>query len=162
MDQATQTVPADGMETEYRLLGDLGFFGHYLHLHAGGRSGKQHILRKLLHNGGHLTQRELGEATDVSSAALSEVLAKLEAEGLITRTRSAADQRQRDIALTEAGLAAARLCSQDDAAFRQVAFEPLAAEERAQLLSQLDRVRAHWETLEKRHLLPTRGEEATR
>lgn len=149
MEQPMAAPQPQEFETERHLLSDLGFFGHYLHMHAGGRSGKQHILRKLLHHQGHLTQRELWETTSISSAALSEVLAKLEAEGLVTRTRSATDQRQRDVALTEAGRAAAQQSSEDDKAFCEQAFAPLSAGERALLLSTLDRVRAHWEQMEE-------------
>lgn len=89
--------------TEARVLRDLGFFGHFLHVHAGGRGGKQYILSRLLRSGGAMTQRELQEHAHVTAAALSEVLAKLETEGLVLRTRSARDRRQLDIALTEGG-----------------------------------------------------------
>ena len=73
---------------------DLGYFGHFLHLHAGGRSGKQRMLERILREGGTISQRELQDTVPISSAAVSEVLAKLEFEGLITRTRSESDKRQ--------------------------------------------------------------------
>ena len=57
---------------ERRTLHDFGYFGHFLHVYEGGRGGKQHILSKLYYRDGHLTQRELLEATSISSAALSE------------------------------------------------------------------------------------------
>ena len=65
--------------TERRLLHDFGFFGHFLHVHAGGRNGKQHILTSLYRNGGHMAQSELARQSCVSSAALSEVISKLAA-----------------------------------------------------------------------------------
>ncbi len=148
------------MDTERQILRDLGYFGHFLHMHAGGRSGKQHILRKLLANGGHLTQRELAEHTDLSSAALSEVLSKLEAEGLIARTRSDVDRRQLDIALTEKGDKVAHQCLEDHLAFRRVAFAPLAPEERERFLADLEVVRKHWTALEESERSPqTRSKE---
>ena len=54
--------------TERRLLQDFGFFGHFLHVHAGGRNGKQHILTSLYRNGGHMAQSELARQSCVSSA----------------------------------------------------------------------------------------------
>ena len=56
--------------TEARVLRDLGFFGHFLHVHAGGRGGKQYILSRLLRSGGAMTQRELQEHAHVTAAAL--------------------------------------------------------------------------------------------
>lgn len=49
--------------------------------------------------------RELGEALRLEPATLSPLLKRLEAAGLVTRQRSAADERVLDIALTEAGIA---------------------------------------------------------
>ena len=59
---------------------DLGYFGHFLRLHAGGRSGKQRMLERILREGGTISQRELQDTVPISSAAVSEVLAKLEFE----------------------------------------------------------------------------------
>ena len=66
---------------ELQILRRLGYFGYYLHQHWGGRNGKQHILVELLAHDGRMTQRDLQEASCITSASLSEVVAKLEAEG---------------------------------------------------------------------------------
>ena len=73
--------PNETVSLARRVLHNLGYFGHFLHIHAGGRSGQQHILVKLYKSGNHMTQRELQEQSCISSASLSEVLAKLEGEG---------------------------------------------------------------------------------
>ena len=80
--------------TELQILRKLGYFGYYLHTHWGGRNGKQHILVELLAHDGRMTQRDLQEASCITSASLSEVVAKLEAEGLILRERSETDRRE--------------------------------------------------------------------
>ena len=129
---------------ELRLLHDFGFFGHYLHLHAGGRSGKQHILARLLRHGGHLTQRELFAGCQISSAALSEVLAKLEAAGLIERSRSDEDRRQQEVTLTEEGEQLAHQIQQRKWDFEAHASEVLTPDERNQLINMLDRLVDHW------------------
>lgn len=129
---------------------DLGYFGHFLHLHTGGRSGKQHMLERILDEGGTVGQRELQDTVPISSAALSEVLAKLESEGLITRTRSQSDKRQLDVSLTADGQAEAKLCAEKRAKFEEEAFSVLSEEERAQLLEVLDRLMAHWQKIEEK------------
>lgn len=129
---------------EGRALRCFGFFGHFLHVHAGGRSGKQHILARLLRHDGHLTQRELQAQFPISSAALSEVLAKLEGEGLIARTRSAQDRRQLDIALTSAGTLDATRVVRERLDFGRKSLDALDAEERVQLADLLERVAASW------------------
>lgn len=129
---------------------DLGYFGHFLHLHTGGRSGKQHMLERILDEGGTVGQRELQDTVPISSAALSEVLAKLESEGLITRTRSQSDKRQLDVSLTADGQAEAKLCAEKRAKFEEEAFSILSEEERTQLLEVLDRLMAHWQKIEEK------------
>ena len=124
-----------------RLLHDLGYFGHYLHLHAGGRGGKQFVIISLVLHGGEMSQRDLLEHACISSASLSEVLAKLEAEGLVTRTKSEEDRRLLAVALTEAGREKAE----------EVCFDE---QERTQLLDYLDRLVKHWRTLEEKEEVP--------
>lgn len=133
-----------------RILFDLGYFGHFLHMHTGGRSGKQHILTKLLREGGHLTQRQLLESSGVSSAALSEVLGKLESEGLVERTRSEEDRRQLEVRLTSEGRFRAHELETRKAAFEADAVSVLEEDEQRDLLVMLDRLAAHWEQIEER------------
>jgi|GEM_PF-478155 DNA-binding MarR family transcriptional regulator len=137
------------LSIEHDVLHDFGFFGHYLHVHAGGRSGMRHILTRLLCAGGRLSQREIQEVSGVSSAALSETLGKLEARGLVEKTVSEDDARQRDIALTSAGKARAEEFLKEKRAFEQTCLAPLTGEERQQLLDMLDRVVSHWKRLEE-------------
>ncbi len=132
------------------ILHDLGFFGHYLHIHAGGRGGKQFVLIALHTNGGHMTQRELLERTNISPAAISEVVAKLESEGLIAREPCEHDRRQLLIELTPKGTdCATRMCAERNE-FEQNALTCLTAEEQAQLKDMLNRLVKHWQELEER------------
>ena len=102
--------------TEMRIMRNFGYFGYYLHVHWGGRNGKQHILIELLANGSEMTQRDLQEASCITSASLSEVIAKLEAEGLVTRERSASGAHTTSVCLTREGTETARkLVEQIDA-----------------------------------------------
>src|ERR1700755_1925053 len=51
-----------------------------------------------------LSVKEIAAALQLDSATLSPMLKRLEAVGLITRTRSAADERATDVELTKAGV----------------------------------------------------------
>ncbi len=137
-----------GQSTEMRILRNLGYFGYYLHVHWGGRNGKQHILIELHAHDGQMTQRDLQEASCITSASLSEVIAKLEAEGLVTRERSETDRRQLTVTLTEEGSARAREVIRTRAEFERAAFDCLSPEETARLASTLDRVAARWIEIE--------------
>lgn len=143
---------------ERHILRDLGFFGHYLHLHRGGRNGKDHILLALRKNDSKMTQRALQERSCITSASLSEVVAKLEAEGLVTRTRQEEDRRQLTVALTPEGEARA---DEVIVAWNEQDERLLSAldqDERAQLVGLLDRLAEHWMELDR----VQRGEDACR
>ena len=137
-----------------RLLHDLGYFGHYLHLHAGGRGGKQFVIISLVLHGGEMSQRDLLERACISSASLSEVLAKLEAEGLVTRTKSEEDRRLLAVALTEAGREKAEEVLEYKNRFEEESFACFDEQERTQLLDYLDRLVKHWRTLEEKEEVP--------
>lgn len=134
--------------TETRIMRNFGYFGYYLHVHWGGRNGKQHILIELLAHDGQMTQRDLQEASCITSASLSEVIAKLEAEGLVTRERSETDRRQLTVTLTASGTSRAREIIRTRAEFEARAFDCLEPVERERLLQMTDRVAARWEELE--------------
>ena len=141
-------TPVANLPLPRHVLHDLGFFGHFLHLHAGGRSGQQHILVKLHKSGGHMTHRDLQEAAGISSASISEVLSKLECAGLITRTRSDEDRRQLDIALTQGGTTRAEELIERRREFERQCLTCLSEQEQEQLVTLLDRLAEHWRGLE--------------
>jgi MarR family transcriptional regulator, organic hydroperoxide resistance regulator len=64
------------------------------------------------------TVRELGEELELDSGTLSPLLKRMETAGLLSRRRSAADERRVEVTLTEAGAA---LQDQAEAVPRQLA-----------------------------------------
>lgn len=134
--------------TEQQILHLLGYLGHYMYVMRGGLGGKQHVLKTLLLQG-EMTQRELLELLHTSSAALSEVLGKLEREGLIKRGRSEADKRQLEVSLTEAGKGAAAEMVREEREFEKDSLDILSREEKVDLLNRLDAIFDHWRKLEK-------------
>ena len=73
------------------------------------------------------------------------MLSKLEAEGLITRTRSEVDRRQLDIVLTDEGAQTARQMLARKEAFAKDSLSVLTEGEKIELRDLLKRVRDHWE-----------------
>ena len=134
--------------TEQQILHLLGYFGHYIYVLRGGLGGKQHVLKTLLLQG-EMTQRELLELLHTSSASLSEVLGKLEREGLIERGRSEADKRQLEVSLTDAGKVAAAEMVSEEQEFEEKSLDFLTQEEKVDLLNRLDVIFDHWRELEK-------------
>ncbi|MDM8271161.1 MarR family winged helix-turn-helix transcriptional regulator [Thermophilibacter provencensis] len=139
----------DTPSRETRIMRNFGYFGYYLHMHWGGRNGKQHILVELLAHDGEMTQRDLQEASCITSASLSEVIAKLEAEGLVSRERSETDRRQLTVTLTPEGEHKAREVVRTRAEFEERAFDCLTEDEKSELVDVLDRIAANWAQLEK-------------
>ena len=131
-----------------RLLKGLGFCGHYLHFHSGGRSGRAPILCLLANEGGEMSQLELGCRLELKPGSLSEILTKLETAGLIERTRNPQDRRQLTVGLTEEGRVEAAREEACRRRFRSVAFSRLSDEEQDRLDDMLCRIRDTWEGLD--------------
>lgn len=131
-----------------KLLELLGFCGHYMHFHGGGRSGQTPIICLLAKNGGQMSQQELGMHFTLKPGSLSEILSKMETAGLIERTRNPQDRRQLFVRLTEEGQRRAELDQAGRVAFRRAAFTPLTAAEQEQLITMLEKIRTRWEDLD--------------
>lgn len=84
-----------------------------------------------------ISQKELGYLMDMRQQSLSELLAKLEQKGHITRQPSEEDRRTTIVALTEEGRAAAE---QTEEGGMGHLFSCLSAEEQQQFANTLDRV----------------------
>ena len=130
------------------ILKGLGYCGHYMHFHGGGRSGRIPILCMIDRHGGQISQQELGSCFELKAGSLSEILSKLEASGLIERTRDPKDRRQLFIHLTDEGCAEAQRAHEARERFRQKAFTALTEEEQEQLIDMLERIRVTWEEID--------------
>lgn len=151
-DSAEQPASAAGAEAgepsrAERILRGLGYCGHYLHFHSGGRSGREPILCKLHRAGGSMSQLELGGQFELKAGSLSEILAKIEASGLIERTRDPRDRRALTVRLTEAGMQEAQRAIEARRSFREQAFSNLTDEEQDELIALLEKIRNRWEEL---------------
>ena len=98
--------------------------------------------------GGEMSQQELGMHFDLKPGSLSEILSKLELNGLIERSRNPKDRRQLTIRLTETGRENARIDQAARIRFRERAFSALTHDEREDLAEMLDKIRVTWEELD--------------
>lgn len=130
------------------ILDLLGFCGHYMHVHGGGRSGRAPILCALRKHGAAMSQRELASRFELKAGSLSEALTKIEEAGLIVRTRDPQDRRQLIVSLTPDGVAKADEDQLERERFRAEAFACLSDEERTHLEDMLARITKHWRTLD--------------
>ena len=74
---------------EHLLAARLRACGHFLYYQTGGKAGQRRILVTLLKRG-ELTQKELQDALEISSGALSEILQKMEDASLVECKKAAA------------------------------------------------------------------------
>lgn len=75
------------------------------YLDAIGLTYTQYITMMVLWERTSVTAKELGDALFLDSGTLTPLLKKMEAKGLLTRRRSAADERSLVVTVTEAGMA---------------------------------------------------------
>lgn len=135
--------PEDSGNQEGRLIA-LFYKCTHLFVHRNGQDqGKIRIL-SILYRKGDMTQRALLDHTDIRSASLSELLAKIEANGDIRRERSKEDGRNINITLTEKGKKAAEQFYQDHIQFREGIFAGLDQKEKEELEKLLTKLLSSW------------------
>lgn len=126
------------------LAGKFERCGRVLFNCLGNRRGQRRILRTLCQRG-EMSQKELQDLLGIQAGSMSEIAAKLEDKGFITRVRSEEDRRKVSLSITERGRA--RVAQSDEAHIlrrRAELFCALTPEERATLEVLLDKLYADW------------------
>lgn len=135
----------ESQDRNKKLICNFREIGHTMRHISEGKGSQKRILT-ILKEQGTVSQSELTQRLGVQPGSASEVIGKLEAAGLITRTPSPADRRTMDISLTTLGQAQA----EEAAALREqrhrAMFSCLSEEEKVTLLSLLERINEDWET----------------
>lgn len=110
--------------------------------------GQTHLLLLIsLKNGA--SQRDLAEQMDVRPSSMTEMLLRMEADGLITRKQDESDQRIMRIFLTKAGEEAARQSSGAALDLAASLFECLTAEEQDQMLALTEKLNSNLEVMDR-------------
>lgn len=132
------------LDIQSRLILNLRDIGHVIRFLYEGRGSQKGILILLNEEGG-MTQSELTERLGVQPGSASEVVRKLEAAGLIERTKSSADHRTVDISLTKEGKARAEEALQNRRIRHQEMFACLSEEEMNRFLYLAEKLNEDWE-----------------
>lgn len=135
----------DSMDRHNKLIWNLWDIGHTMRHISEGKGSQKRVLMTLLESE-DMTQRELTNRLDIQPGSASEVIGKLEASGFLVRSPSEADRRTTNIALTEAGKAAAGDALAQRRKRHQQMFASLSEAEKDTLLHLLEKVNADWDT----------------
>lgn len=127
-----------------KLIINLRDISHIMRLLYEGRGSQKRILIILQERGG-MTQRELTGRLGIQPGSASEVIAKLEHAGYLTRTPSKTDHRTTEIALTGQGKSSALEALDERKRRHEEMFSCLSGEEKDTLLSLLEKINADWE-----------------
>ena len=117
--------------------------GHSLHFNMGGKAGRKRVLATLLREG-EISQRTLQDLLDIQSGSLSEILAKIEADGLLEKVKCGSDRRGYILRLTESGQALAKQVTACHEARVDKLLGCLSDDEQLALLAMLDKLTLHW------------------
>ena len=102
-----------------------------------------------LYRDGDMTQKDLLTKTKNTSASLSEMVSKLEAKGLVERTRVDKDCRQTLLSLTKEGQKQAKEAQEAIESFEAHALSILSDKEKVTFCAYLDRLVEHWDTINR-------------
>lgn len=143
--QAWQAARYAGADDNNKLIINLRDLSHTMRTLYEGRGSQKRILIVLLEAGGSLTQRELTLRLGIQPGSVSEILAKLENAGQISRTPNRNDRRAMDVSLTSAGRETAGKALDQRILRHEEMFSCLSDSEKALLLSLLEKLHADWE-----------------
>lgn len=133
-----------GGDINDHLVQTLWSLSHLMRMQYEGRASQTRIL-VMLREAGPLTQKALTERLGVQPGSASEILAKLEGAGLITRTPNETDRRTTDILLTDEGTRLAQEAAGQRQKRQEEMFSCLTAEEKQTLFTLLHKLRGDWE-----------------
>ncbi len=131
------------MRANNELLDLMELCGHFLYHRRGGKRGQTKILR-ILAEQGDMMQRKIQDILDIKSGSLSEMVRKMEADGLILREKQEEDKRNIYIKLTQKG----RVKIEQDLARmkkeEEILFNALSEEEQEQFYELCSKLIKSW------------------
>ena len=116
----------------------------FIHNHADGSKWSQARALRQLRFHGDMTQRLLQEHVSIQQSSLSELVAKMEEQGLISRSQCPTDRRQVIIGLTDAGRHHLEVSEQADLQQNIQYLQVLTPEEQQTLLDLLTKLDTGW------------------
>ena len=139
--EAQNTDAGDQQDSSDELFRLMQACGHILYHSGSGKTGQGRILH-ILDYQQSVSQKDLQTMLDIKSGSISELLSKLEREGLIRREKDEKDRRRVIVTMTEAGRAhAQQFHAQNQEKDR---FAVLNREQREQLKELLELLLEDW------------------
>lgn len=140
------------LEQKNVLSGDvikqLRMCGHFLYFRMGGRIGRRRIL-VVLEKYQELLQKELQDILQVQSGSLSEIIIKMENDGLIEKAKSERDGRHIVLRLTEKGLREAKKTREEYDKHVEELMSCLTQPQKEELNELLSIILDHWKSMER-------------
>lgn len=134
----------NSVDTNDKLIINLRDLSHIMRFLYEGKGSQRRVLI-ILNETGKITQRELTERMGIQPGSASEVIAKLEEAGYVTRTPSETDRRTADIELTQEGKMSAQEATEQRNKRHEEMFSCLSEDEKNSLLLLLEKVNKDWE-----------------
>ncbi len=104
-----------------------------------GIHGRGRLMARLRDNG-PMSQTQLAALLDIRPQSISELISKMESEGLVSRAQSEEDKRQTIVSLTEAGQEKIAVISEARRRHAEEFFSPLSDEEKTTLFEILQKL----------------------
>lgn len=135
-------------KNDHDLYKDIRKLGHFLYYLMGEKSGQRRVLFTL-DCYGDMTQRELQERLSVKSSTMSEMISKMERDGLIVKQPSLKDKRSIVLSLSAKGKKDAQQHQVIMNAVLEKLFECLDEKEKEQMLIYSERLLTHWKEIDE-------------
>lgn len=135
------------LDLSHKIICQLRRAGQFTHYRMGGRVGRRRVLIELSARPG-LLQRELQQRLNIQAGSLSELIAKMEADGVLTRNKSPDDGRNFVLSLTAVGWEQSRRVRDEYDRRVSEMMSCLSKSEQEQLHALLGTMLAHWDSLD--------------
>ena len=142
-DKFLREAYSNAVDINDKLIINLRDLSHTMRTLYEGKGSQKRILI-ILNQTGCITQRELTKRLGILPGSASEVIAKLESAGYISRISSESDHRTTDIKLTEKGKILADEVTEQRNRRHEKMFSCLSEKEKDTLLSLLEKVNTDW------------------
>ncbi|MBE5777341.1 MAG: MarR family transcriptional regulator [Clostridiales bacterium] len=146
MDEHYSSGPGMGTDTaemDLELMRHMRWCSHLLY-HRHNLNFSRNKILYLLHTKGAMTQKALMDELRIQAGSLSEMLSKLEQQGLLEKARCPHDKRNCQLTLTETGREQALLFEKERQDLAEYLFAPLTNEEKISLIDMTHRLMDHW------------------
>lgn len=145
-------------ERDREIINLIRFSGRFLFDSTGGKSAQKIVLMKL-HRYGNMSQKDLQNHMKIKSSSLSEIIKRMENNGILVKERDKDDQRVVLLSLTEKGKKIAYSNHKHMDLTCMQLLECLDEYQRDELYDLLNILYKHWSLLKESGTLLTHGKE---